>query len=133
MIIKIYFIIVILGNIVTFVNVLTMCHSWIHPLNHSPSSSQEKFQQVSFIHVHTYIHNILRYSPSYTLSLYHSHPISTYSPVMTCFDFLLCISKKWHYCLFKRATQGVPLWYFHICMYYKTSRGSSPLFFLFWS
>jgi hypothetical protein len=26
--------------------------------------------------------------------------------------------KKWHFCLFKIATQGVSLWYFHVYMYY---------------
>jgi hypothetical protein len=26
--------------------------------------------------------------------------------------------KKWHFCLFKIATEGVSLWHLHIYMYY---------------
>jgi hypothetical protein len=30
-----------------------------------------------------------------------------------------CKRKKWHFWLFKIATQGVSLWHFHVYMYYK--------------
>jgi hypothetical protein len=50
------------GYIVTLTKFLTMYHSWIYSLHHSPSSSLipflEEFQQVSFFHFHTFLHNI---------------------------------------------------------------------------
>jgi hypothetical protein len=32
-------------------------------------------------------------------------------------DFAKERKKKWHFCLFRIATQGVSLWHFHVYMY----------------
>jgi hypothetical protein len=38
--------------------------------------------------------------------------------------------KKWHFCLLEIniATQGVSLWYFHVCMYHNTNWFISSIF-----
>jgi hypothetical protein len=44
---------------------------------------------------------------------------------------VLCFCKKWHFCLFKIAIQGVSLWHFHVCMYYNLNWLSPSIFLLF--
>jgi hypothetical protein len=45
-------------------------------------------------------------------------------------DFAKERKKKWHFCLFKIATQGVSLWYFHVYMYYNLIWFISSIFLL---
>jgi hypothetical protein len=65
--------------IVTFIKVVTIHHSWIHTLNHCPlfplTPFLEQFQQVSFFHLHTCVHNICII---FTLL----HPFPTSSPLL---------------------------------------------------
>jgi hypothetical protein len=78
----------------------------------------EEFQQVSFFHFHTCVHNFSTIFTSYTLSLYPTLS-SGYQPAdRTCFTFLSSIFERRHFCLYKIATQGVSLWHFHVYMYY---------------
>jgi hypothetical protein len=62
------------GYIVTFTKVLTICHSWIHPLHHSPLSPSHHFwNSFSRSHFSIFIHEYIvfpLYSPSYTFSLW---------------------------------------------------------------
>jgi hypothetical protein len=98
----------------------------------------EEFQQVSFFHLCTCVHRVYisKLLVKFTLFPYihppRPFPISSpFPPVLTCPPTLdlfrppvlwFCIRKKkeekWHFCLFKIATQGVSLWHFHIYMYY---------------
>jgi hypothetical protein len=50
-----------------------------------------KFQYVSFLHLHTCVHIIPPYSPSYTLSLYTPCLTSTNPPDRTCFALLFSV------------------------------------------
>jgi hypothetical protein len=62
-----------LGYIVTFTKVLTIYHSWIHPLHRSPLSPPPIPGIVSaglIFHFHIWVHNIPTIFTSYTLSLY---------------------------------------------------------------
>jgi hypothetical protein len=38
--------------------------------------------------------------------------------------------KKWHFCLFRIAVQGVSLWHFHVYMYYNPNWPISSVFLL---
>jgi hypothetical protein len=38
--------------------------------------------------------------------------------------------KNWHFCLYKIAKQGVPLWHFQVHMYYSPNWLISSIFFL---
>jgi hypothetical protein len=40
---------------------------------------------------------------------------------LSCFLFSICILKKWHFCLFKIAIQGISLWHFHVHMNFNPS------------
>jgi hypothetical protein len=48
-----------------------------------------------------------------------------YPPVLQ-----FCKKKKWHFCLFKIAIQGVDLWHFHVFMYYNSNWFISYVFLL---
>jgi hypothetical protein len=60
---KLFFITILLlywGYIVTFTNILTIYHTWIHSLRPSLPLFPpflEQFKQVSFLHFYTWIHN----------------------------------------------------------------------------
>jgi hypothetical protein len=71
-----YHTIVVLGYTVTFIKLLTIYHSWIHPLHNSPLSflpySWNSFNRSHFpIYIYESI-TFLPHSPFYILSLYHS-------------------------------------------------------------
>jgi hypothetical protein len=72
------------------------------------------------IYIHMYTVYML-YSPSHTLfppplSLngYQSPRQDLFCPPVLWFALK---KKKWHFCFFKLATQGISLWYFHAYMY----------------
>jgi hypothetical protein len=46
------------GYIVTFIKVLTLYHSWIHPLHYSPLSIPGKVSTGLIFHFHTWVHKI---------------------------------------------------------------------------
>jgi hypothetical protein len=80
-------------------------------------SNSWKFQQVSFFHFHTWVHNI-----STTFTLLHpffiSSPFHWYQPPnRTCFAFLYSIFEEGHFCLFKTDIWGVSLWHVHAYLY----------------
>jgi hypothetical protein len=70
-----------------------------------------------------------------TQYLYYIHPFTTFPHVLppptrthppdrTCSALLVSDfvkEKKWHFCFFKIAIQGVSLWYFHIYIYLSPS------------
>jgi hypothetical protein len=111
------------GYLVTFTKVLTIYHSWIHLLHHSPFLETipipgiVSIGLIFFIFIHEYIIFSL-YLPSYTLPLYplpsHWYQLSE----RTCFTFMFSIFQKRHFCLFKIVIWGVSLWHFHVYMYY---------------
>jgi hypothetical protein len=109
---------------VAFTKVLPMYqiyHTWIHPLHHSHLSPTPIPGTVStgIIFPFTYM---------YTQYLYHIHlptpfphllptPTGTNTTDRTCSALLFsnfAKEKKWHFCLFKIATQGISLWHFHV-------------------
>jgi hypothetical protein len=65
--------------------------------------------QVSFFHLHTCVHSICT-----IFTLLHPFPTSSLLPLVPTPQ----TGKKWHFCLFKIATQGVSLWHFHVYMNY---------------
>jgi hypothetical protein len=82
------------------------------------------------------------YLPSCTLSTHppYSHcyqpPDRTHSTIL--FSNFVKRKIKWHFCLFKIATQRVALWHFHVYMYYNLNWFISSSFLLsilneFWS
>jgi hypothetical protein len=94
----------------------------------------EQFQQVSFFHLHTFMHRYALYSPSHALSPpppcshWHQHP----TPGRTWFHppvLWFCKWKKMTF-LFQIATQGASLRHFHIYMYYNPNRFISSTFLL---
>jgi hypothetical protein len=108
------------GYTVAVTNVLTiyqMYHTWIHPLHHSylslhPWNSFNRYHFSIYIHVYTVF---VPYSPSYTLSLppphsYWSQP-SWAGPVPSSCSLIFWMRKKWHFYLFKIATQAVSIAY----------------------
>jgi hypothetical protein len=86
----------------------------------APSHSWNSFNRYHFpIYMHVYT-ECIQYSPSHALSPSHSSPTGTNPPGRTCFALLFSDfvrEKKWHFCLFKIATQGVSLWHFHVYMH----------------
>jgi hypothetical protein len=98
------------GNTVVFSKVLTIYHSWIHPLHHSPLSpsphSSNRFNRPHcsiFTHEYTIFPS---YSPSYTLSLYPPTPYTGTNPpeghVLP--SYSLVFENKRHFYLFKIYT-----------------------------
>jgi hypothetical protein len=82
---------------VAFTKVLSLYHSWIHPLHHSPLSCILPFlESFNRSHCSIFIHEyiiFLPYSPSYTLSL--SSPFHRYQPPdRTYFPFLFSTFEK---------------------------------------
>jgi hypothetical protein len=70
------------------------------------------------------VHTVLvPYSPSYIF--YMSSPSHWYQlprQDLFCLPVLSLYFKKWHFCLFKIAIQGVSfLWHFYVYMYYNLS------------
>jgi hypothetical protein len=98
----------------------------------------EQFQQVSLFHLHTRVYVNIGECTIFTLL----YPFPTSSPIplvwipqagsvpRSC-SLILQKKKKWHFCLFKIAIQGVSLWHFHMYICIIVWFGSSPLFFLF--
>jgi hypothetical protein len=90
------------------------------PLPHS-------WKSFNRFHFSIYLHMCIvfaLYSPSYIFSP-HAPPVPlVLTPLFTwrsCSDLLFSDfvkEKKWHFSLFKIATQRVSLWHFHIYMYY---------------
>jgi hypothetical protein len=89
-----------------------------------PSPILEQFQQVSFFHLYTCVHSICTvFTPPWpfpTSFPVHSHQQLSprrdlfYPPVV----WFCKRRKKWYFCFFKIATQGVSLWHIHVYMYH---------------
>jgi hypothetical protein len=112
---------------VTFTKVLTVYHSWIHPLHHSLLSSLTHYwNSFNVSHFSICIQKYIIFplhSPSYILSLY-PPPLAwvPYTQTKSVLPSCSLILKKWrHFCLFKIAIQGVLLWHFHVYLYYNTN------------
>jgi hypothetical protein len=99
-------------------------HTWIHPLHHSslPPHSWNSFNRYHFsIYIHMFTVFSL-YSHSFVIFPHHTHqyqPLQTGPVLPSCSPILYKEKRrrKWHFCLFKRATQGVSLWHFHVYIY----------------
>jgi hypothetical protein len=106
---------------VTFTKVCT----WIHLLHHSPlpPHSWNNYNNYHFS-IYTHVYTVFApYSPFYMLSplpppLLPVVPIPQIRPVLPSYSLIFEKEKKWHFCLFKVATQGVSLWHFHVYIYY---------------
>jgi hypothetical protein len=97
------------GYIVTFTKVLTIHHSWIHPLHHSHLSYLPNSHFSIFIHEYL-IFTV--HSASYTLSLYPS--THCYQPPnKTILPFYSLLLKKRDFFLFTIVIQGISLRHFH--------------------
>jgi hypothetical protein len=114
---------------ISFLNSLPPPFSFILPFRHS-WSSLNRYHFSIYIHMCavfgqcTLPHPFLNYSP--TSHSYHPLIQDIFCPLFS--DFLK--EKKWHFCLFKIAEQGVSLWHsMYICII--TQIGSSPPFFSF--
>jgi hypothetical protein len=91
----------------------------MNPLHYSPSyaPSLKKFQQVSFFHLHTCVHNICT-----IFNLLHLFPTSSpislipIPPDRSCSVLLSFCIRRRKKCLFKVATKGVSLWHSHVYM-----------------
>jgi hypothetical protein len=116
------------GCIVTFTKILTIYHSWIHALHHSPLSPSSTPEIVS--HFSAFIHQCIKFllhSASFTLSLCPA----LFPLVLTArWELFSVFEKKALFCLFKIALQGVSLWYFHENMYYSLNWFISSIFLL---
>jgi hypothetical protein len=100
-------------------------HTWIQPLHHSPLSPYPIPGIVSTGLIFPFTYMCTQY-------LRHIHPPTLFphilplllvppSPGRTWPSLLFSNfvkEKKWHFCLFNIATQGVFLWHFHVDMYY---------------
>jgi hypothetical protein len=80
-------------------------------------------QYLHYIHPPTPFLHLL--TPSYW---YQPHPIRQNLFPSSC---SLVLQKKWHFCLFKIATQGVSLWYFYVFIYSNLNWFISSIFLLF--
>jgi hypothetical protein len=73
------------------------------------------------------------YSPSHAFSHFLSsscwYQCPQTGPVLLVLQFWKRKS-KWHFCLFKIATQGASLWHFHVYMYYNPNWFISSVFLL---
>jgi hypothetical protein len=122
MFIRIFFMIVLLlywGYIVSFTKLISIYHRWIHPSSSFifPShNSLNSFNRSHFsIFVHVYIIFPL-HSVTYTFPYIPSPPTGT-NP-QAGLTFMFPIFEKWHFCMFKIATQRILLWHFHVYVYY---------------
>jgi hypothetical protein len=96
------------GCIVTFMKVLTIHHSWIHPLHHSPlfplPHSCNTFNRSHFsIYIHVYV-IFPAYSPAYTFFVYPStgtntprQDLSIHLILLLCQFFDFCACKFWSF------------------------------------
>jgi hypothetical protein len=105
----------------------TLCHlqKFLQYTLNSPLSPLppflEQFQQVSFFHLHTCVHNIsIIFTLLYLFLISYPLQTGTNPPDRTYFAFLFCFwKKKKQTFLFKICVQGVSLWHFHvICILY---------------
>jgi hypothetical protein len=121
--------IIVLGNIVTFIKVLSIYHSWFKVLIILLCTLLEQFQQVSFFHFHIWVRNVSTTFTSYTLSLYPPPSHRYQPPDRTVYLPVLHFWKKTF--LFKIGTFTVPfpyyiyIWiiihthiYIYVCVYY---------------
>jgi hypothetical protein len=109
------------GDIVTFTKVLTIYHSWIHPPPFSfilPPPIPGIVSAQLIFHFHSWVHNILPYSPHSPFPYVLPLPLVPtprqdlfYHPVLH-FYF-----KKWNFCLFETAIRGVSLWHFYLFLF----------------
>jgi hypothetical protein len=107
------------GYIVAFNKVLTLYHSWIHSLHHSPLLPLSPFLEQYKSHFSIFIHEYIIFtscSPFYTPFL--TLPTNSNPHIETVLTFLFCFQKKRHCCLCTIATQRVSLWHFHVYTYY---------------
>jgi hypothetical protein len=120
------------GYIVTFAQILTVYHSWIHPsiiLLYSLSPIPGIVSTGLNFHFHTWVHNI-----STILTVLHPFLVPCPLPLVptpnrTCFTCMFSIFGKRYFCLFKIAIQEVSLWHFYAYMYYNPN-WFIPLFLL---
>jgi hypothetical protein len=101
------------GYIVTFTKVLTIYHSWIYPLYHSPLSPLSHFwnsfnRSHFFIFINEYIISP-PYSPSYTLSLYLLPPTGTNAQTRPVLPSCSLYLKTRHFCLFREFHCGISM------------------------
>jgi hypothetical protein len=95
---------------------------------------QEEFQKVLFFHLHTCIHSICtKFTFLYPFPTSSLLPLVPPAPRQDLFHTLVLwfCKRKWMTFLFKKATQGVSLWHFHVYMYYNPSWFISTIFILF--
>jgi hypothetical protein len=114
-------------------------YTWIHPLHHS-SLSPHPYSWNSFNRYHFPIYvymctQYLRHTHSpipfpHTLVLTTLHPCRICSALL--FSNFVKAKKKWYFCSFKIATQGVSLWHFHVYLYYSPIRFISSLFLFYY-
>jgi hypothetical protein len=109
----------------------------IHSIYHSHLSPPSPipgiiWTGIIFFHLHACLHSICTIftlpppsSPSSPLPLVPNSQNLFHPPALQC-----CKRKKWHFCLFQIATQGVSLWHFHVYMYYNPNWFISPIFLL---
>jgi hypothetical protein len=68
--------------------------------------------------MYTHVHTV--FLPSFTIfphsSPSHWYPLPKAGPVSPLSGFVK--EKKWHFCLFNMATQGLSLWNFRVYVYY---------------